>query len=1105
MDAVGRCIAIFLAVILVILFPLQYIAQSQSETLEGAVSTYATEFTDTARHQGYISLEGYEEFVGKLDLTGEIYDVTLEAAHPVTGKEMAKLTLGDEIPDLKADTTSYMAEDSYTSSVAAPSSSDGEIYSMAGHTHTANCYAACKGIDYNGDRLVDQEDLIYNSTTYPGNYTVTTYSCRACGALLYLSTPSGSTTYNHGNDTSHLLCDKVVTGITPVSPVQTLNHGIFNSNVIATYLDGHTETITVSNNFNPYTAGTQTVTLTYIGLAGSAKTIGSLRTSVTANVLAAHTVDCYPNGHLHSASCSHLGNTAKQVIMKMVYSASASDGTTYTLYVYCSECHKLIASFYYDSNNGGYQYFSTTYFVYATDGTITTKTYLIFARTYEDQIRISTVLNSLINYFNSIGYTYKINNSFPDGLYQVKVGYNTAWSYGDIPYITSAGIINYAPWTGCLYCVEEVAAYSCGLTEVLPLCSQVVMNIAATNPVQTVNKGGSIITTATATYLDGHTATVNCTSNFNPNLVGTQTVTLTYSGLVGNAKTTGTRTCTISVTVVDQNAPSSLSVVPSATTVYNGTQPAYTVTLTYDNNTTKVLTSAQYTKTGWSTGPGVNTVVFSYTENGKTVTASVKITVKPNLSSISAAPATAYMERYTEVSLAVTARYEDGTSKPVTGWNISGLNKANLGSQLVTITYTENNITKTTTATVIVTNVTKICPICGTRYEMDAQDRDSGCPVCNSKIISIIASPISVTVSKGEVLPITVQAVYLAGTRSVVTGWTSNYAANVLGLQEVTITYQGMQTTIMADVRDNRKTCPICSKSYPINEDGTDPGCPSCTTEVISITASPKQVTIERHQPLNLTVMATFRDGHIGLVTGWSTNLAADTAGTFDISVFYKSATDHITVIVLGEGRMHCIYCGLDYSFYDYPEGCPLCYKTVVGIEASLRNGGTTVPYKSDLNLQIVLIYKDTHRVLAYTGWTVSGYRPDLLGMQTVTVFCNGFSTTLTIEVVNALPENICPNGHEYYLNADGSDPGCPFCILDTIKDNAVFFFDNTYTSDIVEILYADGIYYLQHGDYLTITVTQRSTSLRSTLQKMFFGSVRGMKEKTYTFGGEVI
>ena len=686
---------------------------------------------------------------------------------------------------------------------------------------------------------------------------------------------------------------------------------------------------------------------------------------------------------------------------------------------------------------------------------------------------------------------------------------NPAWNtyYG---YFYSYNLWAYDPIYSCPFCMQTgrisktlIKEWHCGqVQDETPICNQVVTYISATNPTQTVDKGGSIITTATATYLDGHKGIVNCTSNFNPNQAGMQTVTLIYSGLVGGSKTTGIRTCTATITVRDTSIPVSLTVTPSSYTVYNGTEPGYTVRVNYTSGSSKVITSG-YTKTGFTSGPGTKTVTFQYTENGKTVSTSVTITVKPNLSSITVSPSSQQVERYKTPSFTVIARYEDGSTKQATGYTQTGFNGSTLGSQNVTVRYIENSITRNASVSVTVTPVKKTCPVCGTVYELNNLDRDIGCPACSSTVVGITVLPEEVDVFMGSPLPVTVEAVYRNGNKAAVTGWTSNFNSGVIGIQEVTLTYQTFKTYVTANVMEKVRTCPACGNEYDLNTDGSDPGCPLCREEVVSISSSPEHVTIEKHQPLNLTVTATYRDGHSGQVTGWSSDLLADRSGTFDVTVSYKTATDHILVTVLEDGRIQCLYCGLDYSYREQPEGCPVCHNTILGIEASLRNGGTRVPYKSDLNLQIVIVYKDTHRSLTYSGWTTEGFQPDVLGIQTVTVWYQGFSTLLTVEVTINPLQVTCPYGHIYYLNSDGADPGCPHCVAENSVENAILLFDTTYTKEILESLYADGTYYLKAGDYLTVTIIKTGSSVRSRIGNMFLGI--GPDGRKYTFGGEVI
>jgi hypothetical protein len=114
-----------------------------------------------------------------------------------------------------------------------------------------------------------------------------------------------------------------------------------------------------------------------------------------------------------------------------------------------------------------------------------------------------------------------------------------------------------------------------------------------------------------------------------------------------------------------------------------------------------------------------------------------------------------------------------------------------------------------------------------------------------------------------------------------------------------------------------------------------------------------------------------------------------------------------------------------------------------------------------------------------------------------------GFSTALTIEVVRNRAITTCPKGHEYYLNNDGSDPGCPICAQETEQAEAVFYFETTYTGDIMDALYEDGIYHMERGDFLTVTITVRTTSVRTKIINLFKNK-DDIKKPGYTYGGRL-
>ncbi len=851
MDAAGRVTAIIITAIMMILTPLQYIAQLQAEAAGNTVNTLTAEFNDTARHQGYLTDDMYDEYLEKLSVTGDSYDVEMKISHPVFTKDLASEN-----------------ENSVHKAAYDKTSSDIKSLSLStdsSHMHTDACY---KGILHVHGASCYTSYSIYHVHT--GNST------------------SGGGCYGTANYHSHSAgCYSSVTCGTAVAP---------------TYL--------TSGYYLCRTCGKNVLITTY---ARTCSSCGHIYGTATGSAC----------GHIPAPSSF----TCTGTVNELTCTISTSTPSSYSL-----NCGK-------------------------TESTIERYTsYLTCGKTE--------------------GYYYDSSGSM------------------------------------CL-----------------PVCNKVVTSISATAPTQTVEIGNSIITTATATYLDGHTETVDCTvSGFDASKTGIQTVTFTYS---------------------------------------------------------------EYEK-----------------PDGSYVSCTVTVLVKPNLISISALPSPQNVTRYTNYDLTVTAIYQDNTAKTVTNYTVTGFNNTVLGTQTVTVFYTENGITKTTTVQINITRLTTACPICGAEYELDENDTDQGCPICTHTVISISATPDNVTVNKGEGLGITVTAAYRNGISGVITGWTSNYNANLVGVQSVKISYGTAYTYLLVTVRSNTKICGTCGVEYDLNEDGSDPGCPYCAEEVVSISASPKNLTVGINDPVNLTVTATYRDGHREVVDGWYTNFIPETAGIYEISVYYKKASDKISVTVV-DGMTTCSYCGLVYDRSVHGDGCPVCSTTLTGIEAGLRDGGTQVRYRAALKLEITLIYKDTHSELTYTGWTVSGYQADVLGEQTITIHYGGFDTSLIITVVDNAAFVTCPVcSTQYYLNEDGTDSGCPVCTADAKVKEAVLYFDVTYSHEILTSLYKDGIYYLKEGDYFTIAVTSLGEAMYKRIQKLIPGTGLGMeamRRERYICGGEVI
>lgn len=712
-----------------------------------------------------------------------------------------------------------------------------------------------------------------------------------------------------------------------------------------------------------------------------------------------HNNDCYV-GHRHTEACNRF--SPKAVITEKHYDAGNS---SIEIDLRCPTC---------GGDFGRYINFS--------EGHVSIYTYsAVYDYYYSDQFQRDAYL-SAVSKFNQL-YSAVLAYCPPLNGYH----YSGYWHYYTSGVLPSTAYTNEIVFNGvpsyCNFCYAS-AYNSCGqVQDETPICNQVVTSITATNSVQTVKKGETIITIATATYLDGHTGIVNCTSNFNTNLVGSQSVTLTYSGKVGNAKTTGTLTCIVSATVKDTAIPKTLTVTPSSYTVYNGSEPSYIVEVTYEDGTKKVIV-AGYTKTGFTTGAGSKEVSFSYSENSKTVTSTIIILVKRNV---------------------------------------------------------------------------KIC-INGHTYELDDFDSDLGCSICNETINSIIVSPDTLTVTKGSDLKITVTARYMDNHTVIVpSGWTSNFDNTQSGEQLITITYNG-KTAIITVIVEDKTICPICGITY-IN-DGFTLGCPVCSKKVVSIMATPITQTIPIGEDMAIEVEALYQDGHKAIVTGWTSNFNPFKIGSQDINITYETASTTINVIVDSGTDITCPICGTTYSLITNPDGCPVCSVKIDHIEARLRSEGTKVQLGSELNLYIIMVFKDSHKEKAFSDWEVEGFSSDILGEQTLTIKYRGFETTLIIEVIDTLKKVTCPNGHVYYLNEDGSDPGCPYCNIDEISGISSIYLECIYTVDIIEILYSDGTYTLEKGDFFTVEVHKKTASVYDRIKN--FWNMEHAEFKKFTYGGMV-
>lgn len=281
---------------------------------------------------------------------------------------------------------------------------------------------------------------------------------------------------------------------------------------------------------------------------------------------------------------------------------------------------------------------------------------------------------------------------------------NFYWSCSNCGYSGSYGGMGSGDMSAypCYSSTTTVIGYKCTLSaDTTPICDQVVTSILPVAATQTVYYNGSMDCTCNATFLDGHTATVSCTaSGFNKSSLGSQSVTLTYSGLVTNAKTSGSLMATVNVTVVDYVV--AISATSGTQSIYYGGAIVSTALITKASGGTITVPC---TVSGFSNSTvGAQTVTLTYTgmttNTGTYPSCTAIVTVLPGLVSITPTFSSQTIYKGGTPVLTATATYMDGSSKPVTPLN--DFNSTAIGTQTVTLSYSDQGMTKTASCTVTV-------------------------------------------------------------------------------------------------------------------------------------------------------------------------------------------------------------------------------------------------------------------------------------------------------------------------------------------------------------------------------------------------------------------
>ena len=77
-DSLMTVVAVFIAVILMFLFPMLSVSERTDDISQLAVDTAVTSFVDNAASIGMITADDYDKLIQELNATGNTYDISLE-------------------------------------------------------------------------------------------------------------------------------------------------------------------------------------------------------------------------------------------------------------------------------------------------------------------------------------------------------------------------------------------------------------------------------------------------------------------------------------------------------------------------------------------------------------------------------------------------------------------------------------------------------------------------------------------------------------------------------------------------------------------------------------------------------------------------------------------------------------------------------------------------------------------------------------------------------------------------------------------------------------------------------------------------------------------
>lgn len=83
MNSFDKIVALMIAILLLFIAPILYLAQKQDAITQSYVMSETVAFVDAIKNNGYLTDDMYNLFIRKLDDTNNLYEVKIEHAHQV--------------------------------------------------------------------------------------------------------------------------------------------------------------------------------------------------------------------------------------------------------------------------------------------------------------------------------------------------------------------------------------------------------------------------------------------------------------------------------------------------------------------------------------------------------------------------------------------------------------------------------------------------------------------------------------------------------------------------------------------------------------------------------------------------------------------------------------------------------------------------------------------------------------------------------------------------------------------------------------------------------------------------------------------------------------